>query len=119
MRPLRAGATLLAGSRHFADGTQLGYLRQPDGDYVTLDPPGGAESKALGINNRCRIVGEVKDAGGRIRGFLHGLARWWWTYRLVDGPGNPGESMAIDINDRGDILIPAPGSIEHLVDLVA
>ena len=165
----------IAGSRHFGDGTQLGYLRQPDGDYITLDPPVGAASKALGvndrgqvvgayldddaepgsnglfapgtvhgyhwdrgrydrldvprarataafgINDRGRIVGEVKDAGGRIRGFLRspGPTHRWWTYRFVDGPGNPGESMAIDVNDRGDILIPAPGSIEHLVDLVA
>lgn len=60
------------------------------------------------------MVGEVKDADGRIRGF----ARLRGRYRFVDGPGDGNTSFAIDINDRGDILVPAPGATEGLVDLV-
>jgi uncharacterized membrane protein len=160
----------IVGSRYLADGTQLGYLRQPDGTYVTLDPPGGAQSKGLGINdrgqvvggylddgavpgpdglvppgtihafrwddgrytrlddapdtrstvahgidNRGRIVGEVKDAAGRIGGFLRTRGR----YSLIDGPGDRSDTIATDINNRGDILIPAPGTVDALGNSVA
>jgi hypothetical protein len=53
----------IVGVRVVADGGQLGYLRQPDGRYVTLDPPGGAENKALGINDRGQVVGAYLDDG--------------------------------------------------------
>jgi hypothetical protein len=59
-------------------------------------------------------VGEVKDAHGRIRGF----ARLRGRYTFVDGPGEGNTSFPIHVNDRGDMLIPAPGTIEGLVDLV-
>jgi uncharacterized membrane protein len=160
----------IVGVRVVADGGRLGYLHQPDGRYVTLDPPGGAENKALGINdrgqvvgaylddgaepgpdglyvagtihgyrwddgrytrldvpgaratvaedidNRGQIIGDVKDAAaGRIRGFL----RTRGTYSLVDGPGDRSDSIAIHTNDRGDILIPVPGTIEAVSNIVA
>jgi uncharacterized membrane protein len=158
----------IVGVRIDPSGNQIGFLHQPDGRYVTLDPPGAAESKAFGINDRGQVVGpylddsavpgpdglypagslhgylwdhgrykrldvpgaratvaagindrgdvvgEVKDANGRIRGF----ARLGGRYRFVDGPGDGNTSLAVDINDRGDILIPAPGVVEGLVDLV-
>jgi uncharacterized membrane protein len=159
----------IVGVRVVADVGQVGFVRQPDGRYVTLDPPGGAENKALGINdrgqvvgaylddgaepgpdglfaagtihgymwddgrytrldvpgaratvaedidNRGQIVGDVKDAAGRIRGFL----RTRGTYTLVDAPGDRTDSIAIHTNDRGDILIPAPGTIEAVSNIVA
>jgi hypothetical protein len=158
----------IVGVRVDDSGNQIGFLRQPDGRYVTLDPPGAAQNKALGINdrgqvvgvylddgavpgpdgrdparslhgylwdrgryerldvpdarataaadinNRGDVVGEVKDAHGRIRGF----ARLGGRYTFVDGPGEGNTSFPIHVNDRGDMLIPAPGTIEGLVDLV-
>jgi uncharacterized membrane protein len=159
----------IVGSRFLADGTQLGYLRQPDGTYVTLDPPGGAESKGLGLSDRGqvvgaylddgvvpgpdglvppgtihafrwddgrytrldaprarstaahgidnggRIVGEVKDAAGQIRGFVRSRGR----YTLVDGPGDRSDTIAVDVNNRGDVLIPAPGTLDAIGNSVA
>jgi uncharacterized membrane protein len=158
----------IVGVRIDESGNQIGFLRQPDGRYVTLDPPGAAQNKALGINdrgqvvgvylddgavpgpdgryparslhgylweggryerldvpetrataaadvnNRGDVVGEVKDADGRIRGF----ARIRGRYRFVDGPGEGNTSFPIHVNDKGDMLVPAPGTIEGLVDLV-
>jgi uncharacterized membrane protein len=158
----------IVGVRIDESGNQIGFLRQPDGRYVTLDPPGAAQNKALGINDRgqvvgvylddgavpgpdgryparslhgwlwdgCRyerldvpdarataaadinnngdVVGEVKDAHGRIRGF----ARLRGRYTFVDGPGEGNTAFPIHVNDRGDMLIPASGAIEGLVDLV-
>jgi hypothetical protein len=158
----------IVGVRFDDTGNQIGFLRRPDGRYVTLDPPGAAQNKALGINdrgqvvgvylddgavpgpdgryparslhgylwdrghyeqldvpgarataaadinNRGDVVGEVKDAYGRIRGF----ARLRGRYTFVDGPGDGNTSFPIHVNDRGDMLIPAPGTIEGLVDLV-
>jgi uncharacterized membrane protein len=158
----------IVGVRIDRSGNQIGFLRQPDGRYVTLDPPGAAQNKASGINdrgqvvgpylddgalpgpdgrypagslhgylwdhgryerldvpgaratdaadinNRGDVVGEVKDADGRIRG----VARQRGRYRFVDGPGEGNTSFPIHVNNRGEMLIPAPGTIEGLVDLV-
>jgi hypothetical protein len=149
-------------------GNQIGFLRQPDGRYVTIDPPGAAQTRrsasttggqvvgiyldddavpgpdglyparslygylwdrgryqrldvpgarataAADINNRGHVVGDVKDADGGMRGFVRLRGR----YRFVDGPGVGNTSFPIHVNDRGDMLIPAPGAIEGLVDLV-
>jgi uncharacterized membrane protein len=158
----------VVGVRIDETGNQIGFLRQPDGRYVTLDPPGAAQNKALGINDRGQvvgvylddgavpgpdgryparslhgylwdrghyerldvpdarataaadindrgdIVGEVNDAHGRIRGF----ARLRGSYTFVDGPGKGNTAFPIHVNDPGAMLIPAPGAIEGLVDLV-
>jgi hypothetical protein len=75
-----------------------------DGRYTRLDVPGVRATAAADINNRGQIVGDVKDAAGRVRGFL----RTRDTYSLVDGPGDRTDSIAVHTYDRGDILIPAP-----------
>ena len=49
--------------RLFADLRQLGYLREPGRTYTTLNPPDGAETKALGINDRGQVVGAYLDDG--------------------------------------------------------
>ena len=163
------------------DGHQTGFLRQPDGTYVDLDPPGASDNKALGINdrgevvgaylddgaepgpdglydpgtvhgyrwqdghytgldvpgarasvafdidNRGRIVGDFKDADGRIRGFILGDAGGrhgpgWQArrdrYTVVDGPGERSDTLIIHSNDRGDAVIPAPGSTDAIENIV-
>jgi hypothetical protein len=67
------------------------------------------------IDDRGQIVGDVKDAAGRIRGFL----RTRGTYSLVDGPGNRSDSIAIHINNRGDILIPRSRHHRSVSNVVA
>jgi hypothetical protein len=95
------------------DRSLHGYLWE-GGRYERLDVPGTRATAAADINNRGDVVGEVKDADGRIRGF----ARLGGRYRFVDGPGEGNTSYPIHVNDQGDILVPAPGTIEGLVDLV-
>jgi len=53
----------IVGVRIDPSGTQIGFLRQPDGRYVALDPPGAAQNKALRINNRGQVVGPDLDDG--------------------------------------------------------
>ena len=36
----------------------------------------------------------------------------------IDGPGDRPSTIATDINDRGDIVIPGPGAV-GLLDIVA
>jgi hypothetical protein len=90
-----------------------GYLWDR-GRYERLDVPHARATAAADINNRGDVVGEVKDADGRIRGFARLRAR----YTFVDGPGEGNTSFPIHVNDRGDMLVPAAGTIEGLVDLV-
>jgi hypothetical protein len=169
------------GVRVGPDGHQIGFLRQPDGTYVDLDPPGASDNKALGINdrgevvgaylddgaepgpdglydpgtvhgyhwqdgrytrldvpgarasvafdidNRGRIVGDFKDADGRIRGFVLGDAGSRRgpggqdrrdRYTVVDGPGERSDTLVIHSNDRGDAVIPAPGTIDAIENIV-
>jgi hypothetical protein len=171
----------IVGVRIGAGGRQIGFLRQPDGAYVDLDPPGAGENKALGINdrgdvvgaylddgaepgpdglfdpgtihgyrwehgrytrldvpgaratvafdidNRGRIVGDFKDDDGQIRGFVRdsGSSRsrhGWWDgrdrYTRVDGPGERSDTLLIHSNDRGDVVIPAPGTIDAIENIV-
>jgi len=98
----------------FAADTIHGYMWD-DGRYTRLDVPGARATAADDINNRGQIVGDVKDAAGRIRGFL----RTRGSDTLIDGPGDRSDSIAIHTNDRGDILIPAPGTIDAITSSVA
>jgi hypothetical protein len=174
----------VVGVRIGADGHQIGFLRQNDGTYVDLDPPGASENKALGINdrgevvgaylddgaepgpdglydpgtvhgyrwqdgrytrldvpgarasvafdidNRGRIVGDFKDADGQIRGFIHddtgsrsgpdghGRRDRRDRYTVIDGPGERSDTLIIHNNDRGDAVIPAPGTIDAIENIV-
>jgi hypothetical protein len=52
-----------------------------DGRDTRLDHPGARATVAEDIDNHGQIVGDVKEAAGRIRGFL----RTRGAYTLVDG----------------------------------
>jgi hypothetical protein len=57
----------------------------------------------FGINNRRQIVGQYVDAGGVLHGYLFDKGR----YRTIDPPDGS-NSIAAEINDRGEIVVPAP-----------
>ena len=97
-------------------GQMVGYYDTPEprrgfvlseGEFTRIDPPGSLTTLPSGIDNRGRVVGAFLDPNGiNGRGFL-------WDdgeYRTIVAPGDRTDSIALAINDRGDILIPADGT---------
>ena len=78
-----------------------------DGRFTMIDPPGSLTTLPSGIDNRGRIVGGYLDPNGvNGRGFLLEDGR----YTTIVAPGARTDTVAVAINDRGDILIPADGT---------
>jgi hypothetical protein len=90
-----------------------GFVRNRRGytDIDPIDPMPGLGAEAAGINNRGEVVGRyaapVDDATAKLRGF-----RWRKGSRttIPDAPGDRCDTVAADLNERGQILVPAPGS---------
>lgn len=100
----------IVGVRLFADKRQFGYVRNPDGTYTSLDPPGADENKPLGIDDRGRVVGGYLDdgavpnpAGLFPAGTLHGFVWDGRRYTRLDVPGSRA-TAAWRIDSRGRIL---------------
>jgi probable HAF family extracellular repeat protein len=112
-----------------ANGTYHGF-RYDKGRFTRIDPPGGADvprfatTCPFGINNRGQVVGQYVDAAGVLHGYLWEQGR---GFRTIDPPGGAGRfcaevpnvgrvcgTVAADINDRGEILLPAPGGLVKL-----
>jgi probable HAF family extracellular repeat protein len=109
-----------------AKGTFHGFVYS-HGRYTQLDPPRAAGNRngfgataAFGINNRGQVVGQYVDAKGVLHGYLWERKRGFET---IDPPGGAANScaedtpigrvcgtVAVDINDRGQILLPGPES---------
>jgi hypothetical protein len=140
-------------------GTVHGY-RWNSGRYARLDVPGARATVAADIDGRGRIVGDFKDADGRIRGFVRSAdrdrsdrghdnrwddRRWdddrrddgrfagnrWdddrWDdsrwgrrdlYSRLDGPGQRSDTLVSHSNERGEAVIPAPGTIDAIENIV-
>ncbi len=73
--------------------------QKPAYDFISIDPPGAAESHALGINAQGDIVGRFIDQDGQSHAFLWSNG----SYHLIDIDGFTFLG-ASDINARGDIL---------------
>jgi probable HAF family extracellular repeat protein len=100
----------IVGAYADAQGKTHGF-RLRKGVFTTIDPPGAvdvpgspgfAATAPFGINNRGQIVGQYADARG-----LHAYLLDKGVYRTIDPPAGPG-TTATDIDDRGQIVIPAP-----------
>lgn len=103
-----------------ASGTYHGYLFQ-HGKFTTIDPPGAANvpnfatTAPLGINNRGQVVGQYVDASSVLHGYLWQPGRGFTTInppRIVSfgSPVFGAGTVAADINDSDQILLPAPGT---------
>ena len=109
-----------------AKGTYHGYLYYK-GRFTKIDPPKAADvpdyatTAPFGINNRGQVVGQYVDADGVLHGYLWERKRGFET---VDRPRGAANScveipntgrvcgtVAADIDDRGQILLPAPGGL--------
>ena len=98
-------------------GQMVGYYDTEDarrgftlrnGRFTKIDPPGSLTTLPSGIDNRGRIVGGYLDPNGvNGRGFLWNNGR----YTTIVAPGERTDTIAFDINDRGDIVIPADGNL--------
>jgi probable HAF family extracellular repeat protein len=104
-----------------ANGTYHGF-RYDEGRFTRIDPPGGADvpkyatTCPFGINNRGQVVGQYVDAAGVLHGYLWERGRGFDTIdppcgAPVVGPAGDRGTVAADINDRGEILLPIPGGL--------
>jgi probable HAF family extracellular repeat protein len=102
------------------NGTYHGFLYDK-GRFTRIDPSGGADvalyatTCALGINNRSQVVGQYVDAASVLHGYLWQRGRGFDTIdpprgAPMVGPTGIRGTVAADINDRGEILLPAPSS---------
>ena len=104
-------------------GDMVGYYDTEDrrrgfllrkGRFTPIDPPGSLFTLPSGIDNRGRVVGGFLDPNGiNGRGFLWKQGR----YTTIIAPGVRTDSIAVDINDRGEILIPADGTYYRLPEI--
>jgi probable HAF family extracellular repeat protein len=103
-----------------ANGTYHGFVYDK-GRFTRIDPPGGADlptyatTCAFGINNRGQVVGQYVDAGSVLHGYLWQRGRGFETIdpprgAPIVGPTGIRGTVAADINDRGQIVLPTPGS---------
>jgi len=89
------------------DGARHGFLMSA-GRVTRIDRPGARFTVPSRIDDRGRVVGgygDPKAAGAR--GFL-------WDdgdFTTIVAPGVRTDTLAYDINDRGDIVIPADGTV--------
>jgi hypothetical protein len=98
----------------YFDGAKIrGFLRSRKGAFTTIEPPGALGTIAADIDNRGVIVGLYCDPDRKLRGFRRDRRGAYTT--IPDAPGNRGvrgDTVAFGINDRNQILIPAPDTIE-------
>ena len=82
-------------------GFLRGFLRQPNGSFVSIDVPGAQATQASGINNSGKIVGsfETKFGAGPSHGFLFSGGR----FATIDVPGAVRTRPAA-INDFDEIV---------------
>jgi hypothetical protein len=98
-------------------GQMVGYYDTEDGRrgftlrngrFTKIDLPGSLFTLPSGIDNRGRIVGGYLDPNGvNGRGFLWENGR----FTTIVAPGERTDTIAFDLNDRGDIVIPTDGNI--------
>jgi uncharacterized membrane protein len=95
------------------EDARRGFLLS-EGSFTEIDPPGSLFTLPSGINNRGHVVGGYLDPNGvNGRGFL-------WrdgNYTTIVAPGTRTDTVAVAINDRGDIVIPADGTLYRLPEV--
>src|SRR5262249_21203752 len=63
------GARQIAGSYTDANNAGHGFLRQPDGTFISVDPPNAINTTVVGMNEAGQIAGYYYD-GTATHGFL-------------------------------------------------
>ena len=89
------GAGQVVGSAFFADGSQSGFLRQPDGT-LSLFRVNGSQTRARGINNNGVITGFISGGASAFVGNSSG-------FQLLQASPTAQATYAEGINDGGQI----------------
>src|SRR5664279_2862525 len=101
----------VTGSYQDANSTYHGFLRKPNGEFITFDAPGADSSPFNGtsptsINDLGAIAGSYVDASGISHGFLRSREG---KFTKFDGPGAGGYgSFPLAINLEGCLLYTSP-----------
>ena len=89
----------VVGHAVLADGQDVGFLRQPNGETTAFSIPGAGVTQAFGINDWGQVVGTYQDATG-----FHGFLRFPSApVQTINAPG-ASYTTARGINDRGEIV---------------
>jgi hypothetical protein len=84
--------------------TSVGFLRDERGRFRSIVPPGAAATKPGGLNNRGELVGVgYPDLVGPFGGFGY-LRDRRGRYEVIDAPGKESRTVALDLNDRGQVV---------------
>ena len=85
--------------------TVRGFLRDRNGGFTTIEPPGAVSTKAAGLNDRGEVVGigypSLTENGGGF-GFLRDKSGDYAKF-VFPGTGPESRTVASDINNRGQI----------------
>jgi probable HAF family extracellular repeat protein len=89
----------VVGTSDTASGQQHAFLWQR-GEMVDLGTLGGPSSAAVAVNDHDQVIGYSTTASGAVHAFL------WQRGEMVDlgALAGEGDSLAVDINDRGQIV---------------
>ena len=95
----------IVGSYIDSSNVSHGFLRSPDGNFTSVDPPGSAGMLSIGgLNAQLTVTGCYQDAGGVIHSFIRTADGRYTTY------DNPGAGSATfqgtcgwSINDSGEV----------------
>ena len=85
-----------------ASGTFHGYFRSKKGVFTTLDPPGAIRTQAEFLNAQGQVVGVYRDVNQTRHGFV--WSKGHFTTFDVPEAVAPSGTVAIGINDRGEIV---------------
>jgi len=84
--------------------TLRGFLRDRNGEFTTIEPPGATATKVGGLSDRGEVVGigYPLDGNGGGFGFLRDRAGDYTTF-VFPGTGPESRTVAADVNNRGQI----------------
>jgi hypothetical protein len=92
----------VVGARHTPGGPNYTSFRYVNGEYHDFAAPGYSANFQTAINNVGMSVGFVANLSqGGSQGFWHDGQ----SYGILPDPGGAGGTVAVDINDRGSILL--------------
>jgi hypothetical protein len=95
---INASGTIVGYTSDMIENRFQGFVREPDGTWLSFAIPGASDTLPYAINNRGDIVGGYRDATG-----WHGFIQSHEVTQTVDFPGAL-NTIITGINDRGELV---------------